>query len=184
MQIIYPVKRILAQPKILHAVANFFDGPDFELIADSFYSLLEYPILEESDPTKASFDVVSEVMFRYNPEDDRIFQIILPNGHAVELTPTEGEDYYAEINTKLDFTTSTKIYSRLVKAIVEAMPESDGDIALCDPPTPANHFLIDPEGDFFSGEFHLLSDPDQRFEFRVEILDHETQELKAHVRRI
>ena len=40
-QIIYPTERLLANPRIFMAIADYFDGPDWETFRDAFYDLLE-----------------------------------------------------------------------------------------------------------------------------------------------
>lgn len=187
-QIIYPVSRLLANPRIFMAIAKEFDGPDWEIIANAFYDLIEYDILNEEDPDDVAFNA-PEVCFRLKPEHEEVLQIVLPDGNAVELHPTassngDAEEYYAAIKTEEEFAITSSINARLIRAIEEAAPEVAGDIALCEPPTPANEFLRDLENDCFSGRFHLMSDPEKLYDFRVEVVDLSKDELKASIRRI
>lgn len=187
-QIIYPVSRLLANPRVFMAIAKEFDGPDWETIANAFYDLIEHDIITEEDPEDVAFNA-PEVCFRLKPEYEDILQIILPDGSAVELHPTASsnggeEEYYAAIKTEEDFAITSSINARLIRAIEEAAPEVAGDIALCEPPTPANEFLRDTENDCFSGQFHLMSDPEEVYDFRVDVIDLSTDQLKASVRRI
>ncbi len=187
-QIIYPVSRLLANPRVFMAIAREFDGPDWETIASAFYDLLEYDILNEEEPEDVAFNA-PEVCFRLKPDAEDVLQIIIPDGSAVELHPTASsvdgeEEYYAAIRTEEEFAITSTINARLVRAIEEAAPEVAGDIALCEPPTPANEFLRDSENDCFSGQFHLMSDPEMLYDFRVEVIDLSTDQLKASVRRI
>lgn len=187
-QIIYPTERLLANPRVFMAIAREFDGPDWETIANAFYDLIEHDILHEEDPEEVGFNA-PEVCFREKPGAEEVLQIVLPDGSAVELHPTassdeNGEEYYAAVKTEEDFAITSTINARLIRAIEEAAPEVAGDVALCEPPTPANEFLRDSSDDCFRGQFHLLSDPDRVFDFRVEIVDLSTDELKAQVRRI
>lgn len=187
-QIIYPTTRLLANPRVFMAIAKEFDGPDWETLANAFYDLLEHDILNEEEPEDVAFNA-PEVCFRCKPENEDVIQIILPDGNAIELHPTASsadgsEEYYSAIHTEEEFAITSTINARLIRAIEAAAPEIAGDIALCEPPTPANEFLRDSEDDCFRGQFHLMSDPDKLFDFRVEIVDLSTDELRASVRRI
>jgi hypothetical protein len=187
-QIIYPVSRLLANPRVFMAIAKEFEGPDWETIASAFYDLIENDILNEEDPEDVAFNA-PEVCFRLKPEAEDVLQIILPDGNAVELHPTASsidgaEEYYSAIRTEEEFAITSTINARLIRAIEEAAPEVAGDIALCEPPTPANEFLRDVDNDCFSGQFHLMSDPEKLYDFRVEVVDLSTDQLKASIRRI
>jgi len=182
-QIIYPVRRLLANPRIFMAIAKELGGPDWETIANAFYDLIEHDIIHEEDNEDGGFSA-PEACFRLKPENDAVIQIILPDGSAVELHPqTNGgeEEYYASIKTEEEFAITSSINARLIRAIEEVAPEVIGDVALCEPPTPANEFLRDSENDCFSGQFHLMSDPEKLYDFRVEVIDLSTDELKAFV---
>lgn len=182
-QIIYPVPRLLANPKVFMAIAAEFEGPDWETIANAFYDLIEHDILNEEDQEEVAFNA-PEVCFRRKPESPEVIQIILPDGNAVELCPSEGEEYYSAIKTEEEFAITSTIYGRLVRAIEEAAPQFKDDIALCEPPTPANAFLRDSSNDCFSGQFHRLSDPEEVYDFSVEIVDLATDVLRASVKRV
>lgn len=187
-QIIYPVSRLLANPRVFMAIANEFDGPDWETIASAFYDLLEHDILNEEKLEDVAFNA-PEVCFRLKPDNEGVLQIILPDGNAIELHPTASsmdgeEEYYSAIRTEEEFAITSSINARLIRAIEEAVPEVAGDVALCEPPTPANEFLRDTENDCFSGQFHLMSNPETLYDFRVEVIDLNTDTLKAVVRRI
>ena len=187
-QIIYPTARLLANPRVFMAIAKEFDGPDWETIANAFYDLIEHDILNEEELDDVGFNA-PEVCFRLKPENQAVLQIILPDGNAIELHPTVSssdgsEEYYSAIKTEEEFAITSSINARLIRAIEEAVPEVAGDIALCEPPTPANEFLRDSDDDCFRGQFHLMSDPDKLYDFRVEIIDLSTDELRASVRRI
>jgi hypothetical protein len=185
-KIIYPVGRLLANPRVFMAIAKELDGPDWETLANAFYDLIEHDILLEEDIEDVAFNA-PEVCFRLKPEAEDIVQIILSDGNAIELHPTadSGEsDYYAAIKTEEEFAITSTINARLIRAIEEEAPELIGDIALCEPPTPANEFLRDLENDCFSGQFHLMSDPDTVYDFRVEVIDLSTDSLKASFRKI
>lgn len=187
-QIIYPVSRLLANPRVFMAIAKEFEGPDWETLAGAFYDLLEHDILEEEDIDDVAFNA-PEVCFRLKPDHNGVLQIILPDGNAIELHPTASsvdgdEEYYSAIRTEEEFAITSSINARLIRAIEEAVPDVAGDVALCEPPTPANEFLRDLENDCFSGQFHLMSDPEILYDFRVEVIDLNTDTLKAVVRKI
>ena len=180
-QIIYPTARLLANPKVFFAVANWFGGPDWETLADAFYDLMEQGIVDnDEDLSESAFDA-TEVCFREKPEEPEVFQVILSNGLAIELRPSEDGDTYAAVKDADDLALVSTIYSRLVKALEEARPDMQGNIALIDVPTPANGYLRDEDGDAFRGSFHLLSDPEQKFAYVVDVIDINNDDLKARI---
>jgi len=182
-QIIYPTVRLLANPRIFHAIASFFEGPDWETFADAFYDLLESDVMEVEEGDEAPAFEAQEVCFREDPDDPEVFQVILSTGTAMELKPADGSGKYGGIISSEDeLGVITAIYGRLVKAIEEVRPDLAGDIALCNPPTMANGFLRSEDGEKFAGEFHLLSNPDELFDYTVDIIDLQTDELKATVK--
>jgi len=180
-QVIYPVERLLANPRLFHAIANHLGGPDAETIRTSWYSLLECELNDSSDPDDFVFSA-TETCFRIDEEDDS-FEIVLDNGYISVLTVVEGE-VRAEITNDGEFAATSAIYKRLVNAIEESHPELSGDIALCSPPTPGNGFLRSDDGDYFTGSFHLLSDPDKQYTFNVEVIDIQTDQLKATIKKV
>lgn len=178
-QIIWPTQRLLANPRIFQAIANRFDGPDWETFYNAFYDLLESEIMEmEEDPEFES----PEVCFREKPDEPEVFQVILSNGSAIELQPIDGE-YTAAVKDEDDLTVVALIYGRLVRAIETERPDLKDDIALCEPPTPGNGFLRDENGDAFRGKFHLLSDPEVVYNFVVDVGDLDSDDLTATVTR-
>ena len=64
-------------------------------------------------------------------------------------------------------------------ALVEANPEFKNNIALCSPPTPGNSYLRSSDGERFEGSFHLLTDPERRYVFNVDIIDVPNDVLRA-----
>ena len=175
-QIIYPTERLLANPRIFMAIANYFEGPDWETFRDAFYDLLE----GEFEDTEEEPDfTIPEVAFREKPEDPTVFQVVLTNGMAIELKPSG--DSYSLIQSESDLGVVSAIYGRLVKAIEEARPDLKGDISLDEVPTLANDFLRDEHEDCFRGTFTRLSDDTQKFRFKVNIIDLGEDELTAIV---
>ena len=179
-QIIYPVGRILANPKIFIAVADLLEGPEWEVLAESFYDLMEAD-WDEDPEQMPLFDTTLEVCFREDPDEETVFQVILSNGNAVELRPQEGGGSYTSVATEDDFTAVSAIYSRLIKALEEERPDLKDDIALVDLPTPGNGFLRDKDGNAFRGAFHLKSDPEKKFKFIVDVIDISDDVLKASI---
>ena len=176
-QVIYPTERLLANPRIFMAIANEFDGPDWETFRDAFYDLIEAEF-EDSD-VEPEFNI-PEVCFRESPDDEDVFQVVLTNGMAIELRPQDG-DKYSIVRNENELGIVSAIYGRLVKAIEEARPDLKGDISLSDIPTLSNGFLRDDDDDCFKGTFTLLSEPEKKFKFQVDIIDLHGDELTATV---
>lgn len=181
-QVIYPTIRLLANPKIFIAIANYLEGPDWETIAGAFYDLIEGEFLED-DELEPEF-LISECAFREKPDEMDVFQVVLPSGNAIELRPGDGDGddkKYSAITSEDELGIVSAIYGRLIRAIETECPELKGDIVLCDPPTPSNGYLRDENGDAFRGEFHLLSDPEKMYHFTVDVISMEDDDLKASV---
>lgn len=175
-EIFYPVDRLFANPRVFFAIANYLGGPDGETLKQSFYELMEYGFTEFDDPEEIEF-AASEVCFRIAEEDGSV-DIVLDTGLASQLKPVEGE-IKAQITNDLEMAATSAIYDRIIKSLVEANPEFDGNIALCSPPTPGNSYLRSPDGERFEGSFHLLSDPERQYAFNVDIIDVNADILKA-----
>jgi hypothetical protein len=79
---------------------------------------------------------------------------------------------------------SSHIYTHLVRSLEEARPDLAGDIALVDMPSEANGFLRDETGDKFTGQFHLMSNPDKLYNFDIDIIDLNAGQLKATVSEV
>jgi hypothetical protein len=180
-QIIYPLDRLLANPRIFHAISNRIGGPDGETLKSAFYDLIEYDLQEFDNPDDCEFDA-TEACFRCEDEDGKC-EIILDNGMMSVLEAVEGE-VRAEITSDNEFAASSAIYTRLVEAIKDSHPELEGNIALCSPPTPGNSYLRSEDGESFVGRFHLLSDPEKLYHFNVEVIDLATDKLKATIEPI
>jgi hypothetical protein len=177
-EIIYPVHRLLANPKIFFAISAHIGGPDAETLKDIFYDLIESDIGEAESVDDIEF-TADEVCFRESPDEAGVIQVILDTGTAAELRP-QGE-YVAGITSKDELDITSTIYKRLVEAIIESRPEFAGDVVLCDPPMPSNQYLRSEDGESFNGQFHLLSDPDRTYGFSVEVIDIPNDILKATV---
>lgn len=180
-QLIYPVDRLLANPRIFYAIANHLGGPDGETLKNAFYDLLEYDFGEYEDVEDCVFEA-TEVCFRVMDEGARC-EIAMDSGLMSVLEALDGE-MRAAISNDNEFAASAAIYSRLVQAIEECSPGFTGDIALCSPPTPGNRYLRSADGESFEGKFHLLTDPDTVYAFSVEVIDIQTDQLKATVKPI
>lgn len=178
-EIIYPVSRLLANPRVFFAIANFFEGPDAHTIKESFYELIEFNFAEKEKAEDCVFDA-DEVLFRIDEETDA-FEIVLDSGVMVVLQMIEGE-MRSQITNDGEMAAASAIYERLVSAITESHPEFRGNIALCSPPTPGNQYLRSSDGERFEGSFHLLTDPDEVYQFSVEIIDPSRDQLKATIK--
>jgi hypothetical protein len=179
-QVIYPVARILANPRTLYAIANIFDGPDVDTLQEAFYDALEFKIREAEDPDDYEFDC-TEVCFRLHDNGD--FEIIFDNGVQSVLQIIEGESK-ASITNDAEWAASTAIYQVIVDAIGEAEPDLAGNIALCSPPTPGNGYLRSHDGEHFEGSFHLLTDPEKLYAFHINIIDVTENKLQALIKPI
>jgi len=177
-EIIYPVDRLLGNPKVFYAIAAHFGGPDANTLKDLFYELLEADIMAEEDTEDIEFSA-SEVCIRESPDEPGVIQVILDTGTAAELRPQE--EYLAQITNDDEMSITSNIYKRLVTAIEEADPQFMGDVVLCDPPMPSNRWLRSDDGDSFNGTFHLLSDPEKTYGFTVEVIDLQSDDLRAQV---
>lgn len=180
-QIIYPVERLLRNPRVFHAVADFLGGPDGETLREAFYDLLEYDFKDMENPEECVFEA-NEVCFK-SIDGGACLEIILDSGIASRLEAIEGE-VRANISHDSEMSAMAAIYQRLVTAIEEAHPELKGNIALCSPPTPGNHYLRSLDSDRFEGSFHLLSDPDSIYAFNIEIVDVKNDKLNATIKPI
>jgi hypothetical protein len=176
MDIIYPVERLLGNPRIFFAIANFLGGPDGETLKQSFYELIEHGFSDFEDPEDIEFQA-EEVCFSIDPEDGTV-QMTLDTGLASILKPVEGE-IKAQITNDHEMAATSAIYDRIVKSLIEANPDFEGNIALVSPPTPGNSYLRSDDGERFEGAFHLLSDPERQYAFNVDIIDVNADILKA-----
>jgi hypothetical protein len=176
MEILYPVERLFANPRIFFAIANYLGGPDGETLKQSFYELMEYGFNDYEEPDDVEFQA-EEVCFSIDPEDGTV-QMTLDTGLASILKPIEGE-IKAQITNDHEMAATSAIYDRLITAIVEANPEFEGNIALVSPPTPGNSYLRSDDGERFEGSFHLLTDPEREYAFSVDIVDVNADILRA-----
>lgn len=181
IQVIYPVERLLANPRLFYAIAKILQGPDGETLKSAFYDILEYDLQNFEDPEDCEF-LAEEVCFKCE-EDGESCGIYLDSGIASLLKAVEGE-VKAQITNDNELAASSAIYQRIVQAIEEEDPNLSGNIALCSPPTPGNSYLRSKDGDRFEGEFHLLSDPDLRYQFHIDVIDVANDNLKAHIKRL
>ena len=179
IQVIYPISRLLANPRIFYAIAKHLGGPDGDTLRTAFYDLIEYHFSDLEDAEDCEFEA-DEVCFKCE-EDGETCGIYLDSGIASMLHAVEGE-IRAHITNENELAASSAIYKRIVEAIEEVEPNLAGNIALCSPPTPGNSYLRSEDGDRFEGKFHLLSDPERLYHFHVEVIDVNTDQLRAHIR--
>lgn len=178
MSIVYPVSRLLAQPRLFYAIANYLEGPDAETIRSSFYELLEIDF-DEKEAEDCEFQA-EEVCFE-SEDDGAVFTIQLDTGVTCRLEAVQGE-VQAQVRNDRELAATSAVYQKLVSVLEESCPEFKDDIALCSPPTPGNNFLSSVEGDYFEGSFHLKSNPEQKFAFNIVIVDPDSEEMQATVR--
>jgi hypothetical protein len=176
VEIFYPVQRLLGNPRVFYAVSNYFSGPDADSIKELFFELLEYGFGDYDDAEECEF-TATEVQFRM--DDDSTFYITLDSGLSGSMRPIEGE-IKAQITNDHEMAATSAIYQRIVSAIEETNPEFSGNIALCSPPTPGNSYLRSEDGERFEGAFHLLSDPELKYAFTVDIIDVQQDILQAN----
>ena len=183
-QITYPLSRLLADPRLFHAIANYLGGPDGETLRTAFYDLLEYNLGdgdddEDSDGYDCEFQP-EEICFQVE-NDGAICNILFDTGIMCRMVAEDGE-IISQISDEDEMVAASVFYQRIVSALEEAAPQFQGDIALCSPPTPSNGFLKSPDGEGFQGKFHLKEDPDKIYAFHVQVIDAEADELKATIK--
>lgn len=176
MELIYPVSRLLANPRVFYAIANYLDGPDAETLKETFYDMLEYHFADAGNPEDCEFDS-EEIAFRVTDAEGTL-EIVLSTGLSSVLKPVEGA-IKTYITNDHEMAATSAIYQRIVSAIEETNPEFSGNIALCSPPTPGNQYLRSDDGERFEGAFHLLSDPEREFAFNIDIVDVQKDILRA-----
>jgi hypothetical protein len=176
LELIYPVSRLLANPRVFHAIANFLDGPDAETLKETFYEMLEYHFMDAEHPEECEFEA-EEIAFRMTDSEGTV-EIVLSTGLSSILKPVEGETK-AFITNDHEMAATSAIYQRIVSAIEETNPDFSGNIALCSPPTPGNQYLRSDDGERFEGSFHLLTEPDREFAFNIDIIDVNQDILRA-----
>ena len=175
-EIVYPIERLLANPRIFFAIANYLEGPDGETLKSAFYELMEFGFDNYEEPEDIEF-TATEVCFMIDHSDGSL-QIILDTGLTSQLKPVEGE-IKALITNDHEMAATTAIYDRIITAIVQANPDFQNNIVLCSPPTPGNSYLRSDDGERFEGSFHLLTDPERQYSFNVDIIDVQEDILKA-----
>lgn len=178
MAIVYPVSRLLSQPKLFNAIANYLGGPDAETLRSAFLEMLEHEF-DELDPEDCEFDA-EEASFE-TEDDGAICTIYFDTGLTLRLEAVEGETS-CQITNDSELSAAFAISRRLISAIEESNPELKDDIALESPPTPGNNFLSSRDGDHFVGVLHLRSNPDKKYAFNVLVVDPDSDELKASIK--
>lgn len=177
MAIVYPVSRLLDQPKLFHAIANYLGDLEAEVLRSAFFDMLEYHF-DEQDPEECDFDA-EEVRFEVE-EGGQVYNIILDTGLALKITVEE--DSRCLITNDSELSAAFAVHRQLISAIEESHPELKDDISLERPPTPGNNFLSSEDWDHFTGVLHLRSNPDKKYAFNVIIVDPDSGELKASIK--
>ena len=172
--VIYPVSRLLANPRVFFAIANYLGGPDGETLKEAFYDMLEHHF--DDEPQEELEFEPEEICIRISDNED--VEMVFDTGLACVLNRLEGE-FKTLITNDNEMSATSAIYARIITALEEANPEFIGNIALVSPPTPGNKYLRSEDGDKFEGHFHLLSDPDFTYAFVIDIIDVKEDILKA-----
>jgi hypothetical protein len=178
MAIVYPVPRLLAQPRLFNAIANYLGGPDAETLRSAFFDMLEYGF-DEQDPEDCEFEA-EEASFE-TEDDGAVCTITFDTGFSLRLEAIKGE-VNCSITNDSELSAAFAINRRLISAIEESHPELKDNIALESPPTPGNNFLTSQDGDHFVGVLHLRSNPEEKYAFNVCVVNEETDELKASIK--
>lgn len=181
MTVVYPVSRLLSNPRLFIAISNHLGGIlDGEVLRDVFYELLEAEINELSDED-CEF-LAEEACFEVE-EGGMIYNIYFDTGTSLKLEATD-EGYKPQISSEFELATASAVNNRLISAIEDSHPELKDDISFEHPPTPGNGFLSSRDGQGFSGSFHLRSDPDKKFSFSITAIDPESDHLEAKIKPI
>ena len=179
MSVVYPVSRLLSNPRLFLAISSYLGGVfDPDVLRDVFYELLEAEINELPDE-ECKF-LAEEVCFEVEDEGT-VFNMYFDTGSSIKIEETE-EGYKPQITSELEMANASAVNNRLICAIENSHPELKDDIAFEHPPTPGNGFLSSKDG--FSGSFHLRSDPNKKYAFNITIIDPDTDHLVAEIRPI
>ena len=181
LELFYPVSRLFADPRLFYAIANYLEGPDGDTLKDAFYDMMEHGLNDYEDLEDMEF-TASEVRFAIELEDKSV-TLTFDTGLQSVLKPLNDE-MHSEITNDHEMAATSAIYDRIVTAIVDANPEFKNNIALCSPPTPGNSYLRSSDGERFEGSFHLLTDPELRYLFNVDIIDVNENILRATYKKI
>jgi hypothetical protein len=179
MTVVYPVSRLLSNPRIFLAISNHLGGVlDAKVLRDVFYELLEVEI--NGSPDEECEFSAEEACFEVE-EDGLVYHIYFDTGASFKLEVTE-DGFHPQISTEFELATASAVNNRLISAIEDSHPELKDDISFEHPPTPGNSFLSLKDGEGFSGSFHLRSDPDKRFSFTITSVDPESDHLEAKIK--
>ena len=177
MTIVYPVSRLLANPRLFLAISRYI-GDVFhpDVLRDVFYELLEAEVNQL--PEEECEFLAEEACFEVE-EGGMVLNLFFDTGFSIRIEATD-EGYKPQITTEFEMATASAVNNRLICAIEESNPELKDDIAFEHPPTPGNSFLSHEDG--FSGIFHLRSDPDKKYAFTISVIDPNTDQLEARIR--
>lgn len=190
IRICWPIGRILNNPDLVIPISNRIGISNWEIIYEAFYMLLETEIIESvemmeedegsvpetAEDLVAIFDWISEeVCFSYFPEEN-IVRVSGDSGIMIQLEEggfgpkrVEKGSPHSGIRNSDEFQISSTLYQGFIEAIEKTAPELKGDIVLCTPPVPSNNYLRDEVTDNFVGQFHLISDPDKKYDFSISV---------------
>ena len=85
--VIYPVSRLLANPRVFFAIANYLGGPDGETLKEAFYDMLEHHF--DDEPQEELEFEPEEICIRISDNED--VEMCFDTGLACVLNRLEGE---------------------------------------------------------------------------------------------
>lgn len=166
MAIVYPVSRLLENPKTFNAISRALGWPNMEILRDTFYDLLEFEF-GEMDVEECEFEA-EEVCFEVEGEKPLVCLVTLDTGLAAKLEAVE-EEAPTQIASEMDLNEAMKVHRKILSALERNNPHLKDDISLEHPPTPSNGYLFTRDGEHLAGEFHLRSNPETKFSFKLPI---------------
>lgn len=189
IRIFWPVSNLLSNPDLVIPICSRLGLGDWSLLYNGLYALLEHEIEESSAPLKdgttvpeSQEDIIEafnwyseEVCFSFFPEQN-VIRITGESGIMIQLEEGGSAPFRIEkgsphsgIRNSDEFQISSTLYQGFIEAIEKAKPELKGNIVLCAPPVPGNNYLRDEVTDNFVGQFHLMSDPEIKYDFSIEV---------------
>ena len=104
MTVVYPVSRLLSNPRIFLAISNHLGGVlDAEVLRDVFYELLEVEI--NGSPDEDCEFSAEEACFEVE-EDGLVYHIYFDTGASFKLEVTE-EGFHPQISTEFELATAS-----------------------------------------------------------------------------
>ena len=172
IRIIYTINRILSNPRVLLLVCNRMGGLEIvhpDQLREFFYSLME---MDMHTREMYYFEEYDEVIFDFYEESDTI-KIMFTTGSFMEAKVVLEDPESSEktwVKSEEDLVTSMEISGTLMSQIREVLPEEmKHDFILTSLPSPKNNYLMDDKGNYFEGDFNLISDPSKEYHFTASL---------------